>query len=182
MDQARRVSISKYLSKHLRHQPERIGLVLGAGGWVPVDELLAAAAQHNFPITAAELAEVVASSDKQRFALDPTGGLIRANQGHSVPIDLELPALEPPELLYHGTARHVWPAIQAAGLLKMRRQHVHLSADRDTAQRVGQRHGVPMVLLVAAGELYRAGALFYRSANGVWLVEHVPPQYLVPLG
>ena len=178
MDEARLIKVSKFLSQHLRHQPERLGLVLGDGGWVSVDDLLAAAARHNFPISPQELSEVVARSDKQRFAFDPSGALIRANQGHSVPIDLDLAPLEPPEVLYHGTARHVWPAIQSNGLLKMQRHHVHLSADQATAERVGRRHGVPLILVVEAGALHRAGVRFFRSANGVWLVDHVPPEYL----
>jgi putative RNA 2'-phosphotransferase len=172
------VHISKYLSKHLRHQPERLGLTLAGGGWVAVDDLLAAAARHNMPITRAELGEVVARNDKQRFSFDPTGALIRANQGHSVPVDLELEPLTPPDLLYHGTGHQTAAIIRAEGLRKMSRHHVHLSADVATATRVGARHGRPVVFTVAAGRMHRDGSAFYCSANGVWLVDRVPPEYL----
>ncbi len=178
MDKARLVHISKYLSKHLRHTPERIGLTLAPGGWVAVDDLLAACAQHRFPISRAELEEVVASNDKQRFAFDPSGTQIRANQGHSVDIDLQLEAQVPPAVLYHGTGHNSVAAIRAEGLRKMARHHVHLSADAETAQRVGARHGRPVVFVVDAAAMHAAGFLFYCSSNGVWLVDHVPPEYL----
>ncbi|MEV0231927.1 RNA 2'-phosphotransferase [Nonomuraea sp. NPDC050786] len=176
MDERRLVRISKYLSRHLRHDPQRIGLTLDAHGWVPVDTLLRAAAEHGFPITAAELWEVVRANDKRRYTLD--NGRIRANQGHTVPVDLDLPAVEPPELLYHGTVGRVLAAIRAEGLRPMNRHHVHLSADRQTATRVGARRGVPVVLVVAAGTMHADGHVFHISANGVWLVDHVPPGYL----
>ncbi|MBV9791792.1 MAG: RNA 2'-phosphotransferase [Chloroflexi bacterium] len=178
MKDAQFVRISKYLSKHLRHQPERLGLELGPGGWVPVDELLAACARNNFPISRAELDEVVGDNDKQRFAFDPTGTLIRAQQGHSVEVDLQLEAATPPAVLYHGTIERNLPAIQADGLLKMQRHHVHLSADLETATKVGARRGRPVILVVDAAAMEQAGFTFYRSGNGVWLVDHVPPQYL----
>src|SRR5688572_9165019 len=133
MNPARLVRVSKYLSKHLRHAPEAIGLTLGAGGWVEVETLLASAAAHGFTIAREELDEVVATSDKQRFAFDESGARIRANQGHSVEVDLELEASAPPERLFHGTAAHVEGVIMAGGLLKMKRHHVHLSADVETA-------------------------------------------------
>ncbi len=178
MDQARLVRVSKYLSKHLRHQPERLGLHLAPGGWVSVEELLAAMVRHRFPITQAELDEVVARNDKQRFSFDPTGKLIRANQGHSVGVDLQLEPAEPPNVLYHGTSEGTAGAIVREGLRRMRRQHVHLSGDIETARRVGARHGRPVVFRVDASGMHRAGRPFYRSANGVWLVEEVPPEYL----
>jgi putative RNA 2'-phosphotransferase len=179
MDERRLVHISKYLSKHLRHQPERLGLTLAPGGWVAVDALLAAAARHNIPITRAELDEVVAHNDKQRFSFDPTNTLIRANQGHSVPVDLELEPLTPPEWLYHGTGQQTAAIIRQEGLRKMGRHHVHLSADVKTATAVGTRHGRPVVFTVEAARMHRDGFAFYRSANGVWLVDRVPPEYLV---
>lgn len=178
MDDARLTKISKYLSKHLRHQPERLGLTLASGGWVPVDTLLAAAAQHRFPITRAELDEVVTRSDKQRFAFDATGTLIRANQGHSVAIDLELTPQEPPAVLYHGTGEKSVSVILRNGLHKMSRHHVHLSPDTVTARNVGARHGRPVIFAVDTGAMQRAGHVFYRSENGVWLVDHVPPEFL----
>jgi putative RNA 2'-phosphotransferase len=178
MEEARLVRISKYLSKHLRHQPERLGLDLAPGGWVPVDRLLAACTTHGLAITREELEEVVARNNKQRFAFDPTGELIRANQGHSVEIDLQLEPLEPPEILYHGTAEQIVPIIRREGLKKMSRHHVHLSAEIETARNVGARHGRPSVFTVRSKEMSSAGYIFYRSANGVWLTDHVPPEYL----
>jgi putative RNA 2'-phosphotransferase len=182
MDRQRLVRISKYLSKHLRHAPERLGLTLAPGGWVPVDELLAACARADFPITREQLAEVVASNDKQRFSFDQSGTLIRANQGHSVPVDLQLEPATPPPLLYHGTAEPKVERILHKGLARMSRHHVHLSIDVPTATRVGARHGKPVVLEVDAAGMHRDGHTFFVSANGVWLVDHVPPQYLRRLG
>ncbi len=178
MDEARLVRASKYLSKHLRHQPERLGLTLAPGGWVEVAALLAACAAHGMPLTRAELDEVVARNNKQRFAYDETGTLIRANQGHSVDVDLQLEPAVPPPVLYHGTGHAAVEAIRREGLRRMRRHHVHLSSDVATATTVGARHGRPVVFAVDAAAMHRAGFVFYRSANGVWLVERVPPQYL----
>ena len=172
------VKISKYLSKHLRHQPERLGLTLAPGGWVAIDELLSACAAHQFPISRAELEVVVAASDKQRFAIDPTGRHIRANQGHSVAIDLQLEPQVPPAVLYHGTGAQSIASILQTGLQKMARHHVHLSTEVETASRVGARHGRPAVLAIDAAGMYVARFVFYRSENNVWLVDRVPPEYL----
>lgn len=181
MDTQRLIKISKYLSKHLRHQPERLGLQLAPGGWVPVADLLAGAARDRFPVTRAELDEVLSRNDKQRFGFDATGSLIRANQGHSVEVSLQLEPREPPDVLYHGTSERSVGAIKREGLRRMRRHHVHLSADMLTAQRVGARHGRPVVYQVDTAIMRRDGYVFYRSENGVWLVEHVPPEYLAPV-
>lgn len=178
MDDARLVKISKYLSKHLRHQPERLGLQLAPGGWVAVDALLQACAAHAFPVSRAELDAVVAGNDKQRFGFDPSGTLIRAHQGHSTPVDLELEQADPPPVLYHGTVAAAVDAILHEGLAKGRRHHVHLSADTATAERVGARRGAPIIFEVDAAAMTRAGHRFFRSTNGVWLVEHVPPRFL----
>jgi putative RNA 2'-phosphotransferase len=159
MENKRKVKVSKYLSRHLRHEPERLGLTLQPGGWITVDDLLTACARHNFSITRAELDEVV-TSDKQRFAFDDTRTLIRANQGHSVEVDLQLPSAEPPAVLYHGTGQHSVPAIIALGLQKMGRHHVHLSADLDTAIKVGSRHGKPAVLEINAEAMREDSYLF----------------------
>lgn len=177
VDEARLVRLSKFLSKHLRHEPERLGLALMPGGWVPVDDLLAASARF-LPITREELEEVVARNNKQRFSFDPTGSLIRASQGHSVPVDLQLEPSEPPPVLYHGTAERFIESIMRSGLRKMSRHHVHLSPDVETAWRVGARHGKPVVLAVDAARMSAGGHVFYRSENGVWLVGGVPPEYL----
>ncbi|MFE2247446.1 RNA 2'-phosphotransferase [Streptomyces lavendulae] len=176
MDDRRTVKVSKYVSKHLRHQPDRIGLVLDPQGWVEIDDLLSAAAAHGFRFTRAELDHVVAANDKQRFAVD--GTRIRASQGHTVAVDLGLPEAEPPAFLYHGTVAAALDAIRAEGLRPMARHHVHLSPDRETATRVGARRGRPVVLTVDAGAMHAAGHVFRISANGVWLAEVVPPEFL----
>ncbi|MDR8407134.1 RNA 2'-phosphotransferase [Nonomuraea sp. 3-1Str] len=176
MDDRRMVRVSKYLSRHLRHDPGRIGVELDPHGWVEVDTLLAAAAAHGFAITRAELELVVAGNDKQRFAL--RDGRIRANQGHSVPVDLDLPVAVPPPYLYHGTVARSLAPIRAEGLRPMGRHHVHLSADRETATRVGARRGRPVVLAVDAGAMHEDGHAFRVSPNGVWLVDAVPVTYL----
>ena len=178
MDEQRLVKISKYLSKHLRHRPDRLGITLAPGGWVGIDELLTACRLTGFALTRGELAEVVERNDKRRFGLDPSGTRIRANQGHSVEVDLQLVPSAPPEVLYHGTASTTVTTILEHGLRPMGRHHVHLSADIVTAANVGARHGSPVVLQVAAGRMHAAGTVFVRSANGVWLVDHVPARDL----
>ncbi|WP_069171577.1 RNA 2'-phosphotransferase [Streptomyces griseus] len=176
MNDHRTVKVSKYLSKHLRHQPERIGITLDANGWVAIDELLLACARHGFTVGRAEIDHVVASNDKKRFAV--ADGRIRASQGHTVPVDLGLSPVDPPPYLYHGTVARVLDVIRTEGLRPMARHHVHLSPDRETATRVGARRGAPVVLSVDAGAMHRAGHSFYVSANGVWLTDSVPPRFL----
>lgn len=166
---------ARLLSLVLRHAPERIGLTLGAGGWVATRDLLSALRRHGHRTTPEELAEIVSADEKGRFTLSEDGRRIRAAQGHSVEVDLRLPPLEPPEVLYHGTASRSLDAIFEQGLRPMSRRHVHLSVDARTATAVGSRHGRPVVLTVAAGALHRAGSLFHRADNGVWLVDAVPP-------
>ncbi|NER96251.1 MAG: RNA 2'-phosphotransferase [Symploca sp. SIO1B1] len=178
MNNSRLIKISKYLSKHLRHQPERIGIQLAPGGWVNVDELLRACKKHSFAINRSELQEVVATNDKKRFSFDATGSVIRANQGHSVEVDLQLEPATPPEVLYHGTGHRSVEVILQQGLLKMSRHHVHLSSEIITARKVGARHGRPVILRVDAAGMQEDGYIFYCSDNGVWLVDHVPPKYL----
>ncbi|WP_432589178.1 RNA 2'-phosphotransferase [Streptomyces sp. HD1123-B1] len=176
MNHQRSVRLSKYLSRHLRHAPERIGITLDAQGWVPMAELMTAAAHHGFPFSRAELEAVVAANDKQRFTIE--GDRIRANQGHSVPVDLALPPAVPPAYLFHGTVARSLAAIRREGLRPMTRHAVHLSADRATATRVGARRGTPVVLSVDAGAMHRAGHVFQVSANGVWLTAAVPAVFL----
>ena len=178
MNDERRIRVSKFLSKHLRHTPEAIGLTLGEGGWVPVGDLLAAAARHGFLITLEELEHVVTHCEKQRFALDRKRQLVRANQGHSADVEMNFQPTSPPNELFHGTATRFHESILASGLLKMNRQHVHLSADIPTAVAVGRRHGRPLVFAVDTMSMARDGFVFFRSVNGVWLTDHVPPQYL----
>lgn len=180
MNNAQLVKISKYLSKHLRHHPERLGVELLPGGWVAVEQLLAACKKNAFPISWAQLEEVVAKNDKQRFSFDSTGTLIRANQGHSVEVDLQLEPAIPPYVLYHGTGAGAVAAIMQQGLCKMSRHHVHLSTDIAIARAVGSRHGKPVVLAIDAPAMHQAGYTFYCSDNGVWLVDSVPPEYIQP--
>ena len=181
--QKRQIHISKFLSLVLRHKPEKIGLTLDEAGWTAVDDLLQASRNHNFPITLAELQAVVAENDKARFSFSPDKSQIRANQGHSTAVNLGYAPAVPPEYLFHGTADRFWPAIQSEGLSKRSRHHVHLSLDMETARQVGarqvgRRHGRPLILRVDSGAMQRDGHLFYLSANGVWLTDAVPPQYL----
>lgn len=178
MNDERLVKVSKYLSKHLRHQPERLGLTLAPGGWVTVDDLLAACAAHGMHLSLAELDEVVSHNSKQRFSFSPDRRQIRANQGHSVDVDLQLAPETPPDVLYHGTGHRAVDAIRREGLQKMSRHHVHLSRDTQTAWQVGGRHGRPVVFAVNAAAMRRAGHVFLRSDNNVWLVDFVPPEYL----
>lgn len=178
MDTKQATRLNKFLSLHLRHKPAALGLTLQEGGWVLVADLLAACATHGTPINLAELTELVLGSDKQRFAFDDSGTRIRAQQGHSVAVDLQLVSAVPPAVLYHGTAPAALPAIRREGLQRMKRHHVHLSPDAETARRVGARRGPPLILTVNAAEMHAAGVVFYESGNGVWLVDAVPPQYL----
>jgi putative RNA 2'-phosphotransferase len=178
MDDRRLVRVSKYLAKHLRHQPQRLGLTPDAAGWVGVDALLRACEQAGFALTRAELEEVVARNDKRRFAFDETGARIRASQGHSIGVDLGLRPLVPPHELYHGTIAAMLPAILDEGLRPMGRHHVHLSVDVETARRVGGRRGRPVVLAVDAAAVHAEGVPLSRSDNGVWLVAAVAPTHL----
>jgi putative RNA 2'-phosphotransferase len=178
MNEKSLVKISKYLSKHLRHQPERLGLNLETGGWVKIEDLLAALKRNNFPVSREELNEVVEKNDKKRFSFDEKGEKIRANQGHSVEIDLQLEAKTPPETLFHGTNEKSVSAILEHGILKIARHHVHLSSDIETAKKVGSRRGKPLILAVDAEKMHKDGFEFFVSENGVWLVETVPPKYL----
>lgn len=173
---SRTVRVSKYLSKHLRHQPERIGLTLDEAGWTEIDALLTAATTHGFPLTRAELDQVVAANDKQRFTID--GTRIRAAQGHTIEVDLALPPATPPPHLFHGTNPRALHSIREEGLRPMSRHDVHLSPDRETATRVGARRGRPVVLTVRAGAMHEAGHVFQLAANGVWLTKGVPVEYI----
>lgn len=161
MNETRLVKISKFLSKHLRHDPEGLGLTLAPGGWVVVDDLLAACARRGFGLPRAEMEEVVAQNSKQRFSFDEAGARIRANQGHSVEVDLQLAPSAPPAVLYHGTGRLTAGIIGREGLEKMRRHPVR-----------------PVIFAVDAAAMASAGHLFLRSDNGVWLTDAVPPEFL----
>lgn len=170
--------ISKQMSCLLRHRPESAGLTLTEGGWVEVDQLLAAIGDAQSPVTLEKLIEVVETNDKQRFELSDDRLRIRARQGHSTEVDLGYEPAAPPDVLYHGTARHFVPSIREQGLLKGRRHHVHLSTNRETMLAVGQRHGAPVLIEVDAQRMHADGYTFYVTGNDVWLTDHVPPQYL----
>lgn len=178
MDSKARTTISKFLSFVLRHQPGAIGVALDDGGWVEVSDLLEGCAAHGKPLTRQELEEVVATSPKQRFALSEDGARIRASQGHSLDVALGYVSAEPPDVLFHGTVLRALPSIRETGLARMQRHHVHLSPDEATAMNVGGRRGKPVVLSVDARAMLLAGRAFYRSANGVWLTDEVPPRYI----
>lgn len=169
---------SKFLALILRHEPQKYGIELDSEGWTEIEGLLKALFRHGVDMTREQLDELVASSDKQRFAISADGTKIRANQGHSVQVELNLPSEVPPPILYHGTIEAVVPAIRTQGLVKGQRHDVHLSADIVTAKAVGGRRGKPIVLAVKAAEMVAAGHVFKRSANGVWLVDHVPPEFI----
>jgi putative RNA 2'-phosphotransferase len=170
--------ISKKLSYVLRHRPESVGIELDEAGWVPVDVLLAALARSGAALSRAKLEQVVATNDKKRFAFSEDGSMIRAVQGHSVPVALGHPAAEPPDLLYHGTVERFLPDILRDGLKPGARHDVHLSPDEATARRVGARRGEAVILIIQAGAMHRDGHVFRVADNGVWLTPHVPPRYI----
>jgi len=172
------VKTSKFLSLVLRHKPEEIGLTLDENGWADVDELLRLVSAGGRQLTRELLERVVAENDKKRFAFSDDGTCIRASQGHSIEIDLALTPSEPPELLYHGTASRFVDSIRETGLHSGDRQHVHLSLDAATATKVGQRHGKPVVLTIRARAMAAAGYQFFFSANGVWLTDRIPPEFI----
>lgn len=175
------VSVSKFLSLILRHDPAKIGLKLDPQGWTSINDLLAKMARSGRHLSYEYLLDLVANNDKSRFTISTDGRFIRAAQGHSVEVDLGLAPLEPPEILYHGTARRFLPAIFEDGLQPQSRQQVHLSADAETALKVGQRHGKPAILRVAAREMAAQGHRFFQADNGVWLTDEVPPKFLRPI-
>lgn len=168
---------SKYISLILRHKPEVIGITLDERGWAKVDELIAGV-QKTHPINREMLEEIVRTDAKQRYSFNEDGTLIRANQGHSIPVDVELPVAEPPEILWHGTGEKYVVSIDKTGLKPQSRLYVHLSGDVDTAITVGKRHGKPVIYKVLSGKMAGDGYTFYRSVNGVWLTKTVPVEYL----
>lgn len=169
---------SKFISLELRHKPEEIGLTLDSNGWADVDELLIKMGKKGNAITIEDLKQIVDTNEKKRFAFNEDFTKIRANQGHSIEVDVELKPMMPPDVLYHGTAVKNRDEILRAGLHKMNRLYVHLSLEMDTAKNVGARHGKPVVLVIDAKAMHSDGYLFYLSENGVWLAEHVPAKYI----
>lgn len=166
---------SKFLSLVLRHQPEKIGIALDSHGWAKVREILI-----GMNLTMEELEHIVETDEKRRYSFSEDKTLIRANQGHSVDIDLELEPRRPPAFLYHGTVEQFLPSIRKQGLQRQSRQYVHLSPDAETAAKVGRRRGEPVVLRIAADRMHADGYEFFLSENGVWLTRAVPFQYITP--
>lgn len=169
--------IGKYISLILRHKPDVIGITLDKHGWADVDEFIKGV-NKNHKLTMEMLENIVATDDKQRYSFNEDKTKIRANQGHSINVDVELEEVRPPEYLWHGTGRKYVDSIMKDGLIPKSRLYVHLSDNYNTAINVGVRHGEPVVLCIWAGDMYRDGYKFYRSKNGVWLVKHVPVEYL----
>lgn len=178
MSDKQQQALSKLLSFTLRHRPETLGIKLDKSGWADIDLLLAALQQRGNNITKNELINLVVHNDKQRFAVNENQTRIRANQGHSVQVDLGLEPMEPPAQLFHGTAERFLESIFKQGLKKMNRHHVHLSGNYATAHEVGARYGKPVVLIVNTAHMVNDGYSFYLSGNGVWLTDYVPVQYL----
>ena len=172
-------SLGRFLSLVLRHQPQAAYITLDRHGWADIEKLLAGCVRAGKSMDRETLERIVRENSKQRYSLSPDGKKIRANQGHSISVDVELKEAEPPKYLYHGTASRFLPAIQAEGIRKMSRQYVHLSGDFETAMAVGRRHGIPVVVTIDAAAMARDGVSFYRAENGVWLCGHVEPKYFV---
>lgn len=170
-------NISKYISLILRHKPEVIGISLDEHGWANVEELIAGIAKNN-DFNMEMLEEIVRSDDKQRYSFNEEKTMIRANQGHSIPVDVELECVEPPEYLWHGTGEKYVASIDEIGLVPKSRLYVHLSGDEETAVKVGMRHGRPVLYLIKSGEMQKRGFEFFQSVNGVWLTKRVPVEYL----
>lgn len=170
--------MSVFISLVLRHRPDSAHITLDEHGWADVDELLTGINDTGRKIDRGILEEIVATDKKQRYSFSQDKALIRANQGHSIPVDVELKEQEPPELLYHGTAMKFLDDIRSEGLKPMSRLYVHLSKDVGTAITVGKRHGEPVVLKIYSGDMHRAGCPFYLSENGVWLTKKVDSRYI----
>lgn len=168
---------SKFISLILRHKPDTIGITLDEHGWANVDELVAGIAKTQ-AFNMEMLEQIVAEDEKQRYSFNEDKTLIRANQGHSIPVDVELNEVRPPEILFHGTGEKYVVAIDEQGLVPKSRLYVHLSSNAETAWKVGQRHGKPVVYKVRSGDMFKDGFVFFCSVNGVWLTEKVPAQYL----
>lgn len=180
MEQSREdVKLGRFLSLVLRHQPQAARVTLDEHGWADVEQLLSGVRSTGRRIDRETLERIVRENNKKRYSFNEDHTKIRANQGHSLDVDVELRQAQPPEYLYHGTAERFLPAIRAEGIRKMSRQYVHLSGEFDTALAVGKRHGSPIVITVDAAAMVRDGVTFYRSENGVWLCEQVPVQYFV---
>jgi putative RNA 2'-phosphotransferase len=182
IDEKENIRISKFLSLVLRHKPETIGIELDDNGWTDVQILIDKVNKTDLSLNVETLKHVVKTNAKKRFAFNETFDKIRANQGHSVEVELGYSSQIPPTILYHGTGQKSVDSILKTGLEKRNRHHVHLSADIETAIKVGQRHGKPIVLEVLAGQMHNDKHVFYLSDNGVWLTDSVPSLYLREYG
>ncbi|MEP1489725.1 MAG: RNA 2'-phosphotransferase [Algibacter sp.] len=171
-------NISRFLSLVLRHDPDKIGITLDSQGWIDVEILLNQMNTHGKTFDFNQLCEVVETNDKKRFAFNDDKTRIRANQGHSIAVDLQYEAIQPPEYLYHGTVAKFMDAIKENGLLKMSRHHVHLSESLETATKVGARRGNPIILTVRSGEMFKQGKTFFKSDNDVWLTDEVSTEFI----
>lgn len=170
---------SIFISLILRHNPGAIGISLDEHGWASVEELISGINKtKGYGLDMETLEEIVRTDNKQRYSFNEDKTLIRANQGHSINVDVELKEAEPPEQLFHGTGERFADSIRREGLKPMSRLYVHLSKDRETAEKVGSRHGKPHIFFVHSGRMFRAGYKFYLSENGVWLTKTVPPEFL----
>ncbi len=181
MNKKQKIKIGKFLSLILRHNPNAIGVKLDESGWLSVEQLLHGLKNKGQTLSFEELEDIVIHNDKKRYCFNEDKTQIRANQGHSLEIDLVLKKITPPDILYHGTALRFMKSIQQQGLIKKNRHHVHLSIDKEIAYKVGSRHGKPIVLCIASKLMDKAGFSFYCSANGVWLVDAIPVKYLSKL-
>ncbi|MFZ1946742.1 MAG: RNA 2'-phosphotransferase, partial [bacterium] len=172
------VRLSKFVSLVLRHQPEIAGLTLGQGGWVEIEDLVAGAKKAGVELSPEALRDIVEREERKRFTISDDGRRIKANYGHSLPVDLGLEPTQPPETLFHGTAWHLVEGIAAEGIARKGRHYVHLSADGTTALEVGRRHGQPVVLKIRARAMHEDGFEFRLSESGIWLTRSVPPHYI----
>lgn len=169
--------LSVFISLILRHKPDVVGIQLDEHGWANVDELIEGISKTGRKINMDILNEIVRTDNKQRYSFNSDKTLMRANQGHSIPVNVELEEKQPPKYLYHGTAERFLNAIITEGLRPMSRLYVHLSKDEETAVKVGKRHGSPVVLKVRSEEMWKNGVKFYLSQNGAWLTKYVEPKY-----
>ncbi|MCI8371941.1 MAG: RNA 2'-phosphotransferase [Lachnospiraceae bacterium] len=177
----KRDKLSVFISLVLRHNPGAAQITLDEHGWADVKELLAGVNNTGRSIDRETLEEIVRTDQKQRYSFSEDHSLIRANQGHSISVDVELKEQEPPEVLYHGTAQRFLDLIRLEGLKPMSRLYVHLSKEIETAAQVGRRHGQAVILQVKSGQMSRDGGKFYLSENGVWLTKRVDVKYLKKL-
>lgn len=175
------IALGRFLSLVLRHQPQAAGITLDQGGWANIDDLLKGVCATGRKIDRETLERIVRENNKQRYTISEDGQRIRANQGHSLAVQLDLQQMTPPPVLYHGTARRFVDSIRKQGITRQQRQYVHLSPDVATARQVGSRHGAPVVLVIDAAVMHRDGLPFFQAANGVWLCQHVPWKYVLDI-